>query len=203
MSAGYPASIALSIFYNNGGEVEAGCHRLYYGNVAAINTQKCLQAQRTVSKNSALNLLQINSSSHVCMQRAVLQSDDVSKHICAHIAECKICACSFESDTEAGHAVCSLGASSPNRSGGWMNEDEGANMLGAELTALFYAFVKLFSTFKLEGSPHKGSKAPSPERSRAQTPCSSMRWSASSQGGPPSLPDSSTPPAPSRKMETI
>lgn len=90
MSAGYPA---LNIYYNNGGEVEAGCHRLYYRNVAAINTQKCLHAQRTVSENSALNLLQINSSfgSHICMQRAVLQSDDVSKHICAYIVECKIC----------------------------------------------------------------------------------------------------------------
>lgn len=90
MSAGYPA---LNIYYNNGGEVEAGCHSLYYRNVAAINTQKCLHAQRTVSENSALNLLQINSSfgSHICMQRAVLQSDDVSKHICAYIVECKIC----------------------------------------------------------------------------------------------------------------
>lgn len=58
-----------------------------------------------------------------------------------------------------------------------MNEDEGVNILQrqAELTALFYAFLKLFSTFYQEGSPYKGSKAPSPERSGAQHPCSSMR----------------------------
>lgn len=64
-----------------------------YRNVSAVNTRKCQHTgNRTLAKNSALQILEINNRSGlcVCTRGAVLQFDSVSKQICARVTKCTI-----------------------------------------------------------------------------------------------------------------
>lgn len=139
----------------------------------------------------------------ICMRGTAFQVEDVSKQICAYAARCRIRAvCVFVVDTGARHtvrwnvlwfmSVCFAGV-----------EGEEARQSRQQCFKPFYTLFSTFTLGEMKKSPYEDSVVPSPEPHWAQPRCSNLRWSESSQGGPPSLPDSSSPLVPSRKMETI
>lgn len=141
---------------------------------------------RTLTKNSALQIRKLITGLYLCMDRVLWQFDDISKQICSYFARRKICVMCLGLTQKLMLVLLPCGSTIQRQ---------------AELGKLFYALLHLYHG--RNKSPLEDSMVPSPECQWAQTPCSNLRWSESSQGVRPSLPDSSFPLAPSRKMETI